>query len=287
MTTQRGRVRRFRFGAAVVMAGGLAAAMALAGCGSDDTDSSGSDATTTSTTTTTAAAPGASSGDMDGHTYTSRSADGRQLVAGSTVTLAFADGRLAVTAGCNTISGAYTTDGGTLAFDGEPISTMMGCDEALMEQDQWLTTWLTAGVAVTATEQGITLDGDGVTMEFATSGSNDTASLIGPTWTLNELISGDSASSLPVGAKPATLVFVQGGEVNVFAGCNTGGTSVTTSGDTATFEPMRLTRMACEQAAMDVENAVTAVLDGDVTYELDGTTLTLTKGGTGLRFTAA
>ncbi len=55
---------------------------------------------------------------------------------------------------------------------------------------------------------------------------------------------------------------------------------------TLTFTPPGLTRLACEAAAATVEEAMTAVLDGEVAYEIDERRLTLTTGERGLGFTA-
>ena len=59
------------------------------------------------------------------------------------------------------------------------------------------------------------------------------------------------------------------------------------SPDTITFGPIALTKMACEPAAMAVENAVTAVLNGAVAYTIDADVLTLNSGDRGLTFRAA
>ncbi|MET1073777.1 MAG: META domain-containing protein, partial [Umezawaea sp.] len=42
---------------------------------------------------------------------------------------------------------------------------------------------------------------------------------------------------------------------------------------------------ACQEDVMSLEQATLAVLDGEATYVIDTDTLTLTKGGRGLRFT--
>jgi heat shock protein HslJ len=46
-----------------------------------------------------------------------------------------------------------------------------------------------------------------------------------------------------------------------------------------------LTRMACAPEIMTVENAAVRVLDGEATYEVDGATLTITKGDQKLQLT--
>ena len=60
---------------------------------------------------------------------------------------------------------------------------------------------------------------------------------------------------------------------------------------TITFGPLTLTRMACPQPQMDLENAVVAVLTGEVAYTIDSSTLqlrtTTDAGEIGLNLTAS
>ena len=57
--------------------------------------------------------------------------------------LDFADGQLGANAGCNTLSGSYTLDGSTIVIE-QMAGTEMACEPALMEQDAWLTEFLTS-----------------------------------------------------------------------------------------------------------------------------------------------
>ncbi len=47
-----------------------------------------------------------------------------------------------------------------------------------------------------------------------------------------------------------------------------------------------MTKMACEGDAMQVENSVVAVLDGEVDYAIEGSQLTITNGDQGLIYRA-
>ncbi len=261
------------------------ACVALAACGSDSDGESGT------TTTTTAAAPSGSSGssELDGRTFESTSVTGHDLVDGSTVQLSFDDGNLSVSAGCNTISAAYTLEGGTLQFDGDARTTMMGCDDPLAEQDAWLTEWFTAGVAVTETDGGLQLEGDGVTMDLRVGGDvgEGGAPLVGVTWTLETISADGTSSNVPASVTAPTLEFADDGTVTLTLGCNSGSATTTTSGDTITFGPVMSTKMACDDAAMTVEASVLAVLDGEVTSTIDGDRLTLTKGTSSLTYAGA
>ena len=107
--------------------------------------------------------------------------------------------------------------------------------------------------------------------------------LEGTTWTVDSLVTGDAASSLPAGAaRPPTLIF-ETGALTLDTGCNNGSGSYTVAGDAITFDPIATTRMAClDQAAADVEQHILAVLTGTATFAIDGGTLTLTNGDSGL-----
>ncbi|MHB1137367.1 MAG: META domain-containing protein [Microthrixaceae bacterium] len=259
------------------------ACLAVAACGSDS--DSGDTTAPDSTAPVTTVAEG--SGGLDGQSFESTTVEGHELVEGSTVLLTFEDGTLSVIAGCNTISGAYSLQGGTLAFEGEPRMTMMGCDQALADQDTWLGGWLTAGVAVTETDGGLQLEGDGVTMDLVAGGEEVDAPLVGVTWTLETISTDATSSNVPASVTAPTIEFAADGTVALTLGCNNGNSTVTTSGDTLTFTVVASTRMACEDDAMTVEAAVTAVIDGEVTFSIDGDRLTLTKGTSSLTYVGA
>lgn len=114
-----------------------------------------------------AAAGSAAPPDLDGRTFVSTQVRGHRLVAGTAVTLAFEDGRLSASAGCNTLAGGVGTDGGSLSVEGELVSTLMGCPAELQAQDDWLTALLLSGPALALEGATLTLGDDdaGMTLE--------------------------------------------------------------------------------------------------------------------------
>lgn len=62
---------------------------------------------------------------------------------GTSITLEFADTRIAVEAGCNRLFGTVDTSGGVLTIDAL-ASTRLACPQHLMEQDRWLSDFLTS-----------------------------------------------------------------------------------------------------------------------------------------------
>lgn len=247
----------------------LAAALAVA-CGTeaaDEPDTSTSDETHTTEPAMFQLAPG---------TYRSESVTGRDLVPGSTITLHVEDQQVSANAGCNTLAGEYALEGDVFVLPHELRSTLMGCDQPLMDQDSWLGTFLSS-------RPTWALDGTRLTLTFG-----DVAVVLvrevedtvpGPggvlgSWELDTVIDGETASNVPSDVPTPTLEFTEG-QLTVFTGCNSGGASVTVDADAIAVGPLRLTRKACGSPAMQIEARVATLLDGDVPYRLDGDRLTL------------
>jgi heat shock protein HslJ len=227
-----------------------------------------------------AAAPpgGGQTTPLRGHTFLStkvtENGQPHDLATNTRVTFRFMDdGRLLADAGCNTMAGPVTVDGARLEVS-DLSTTQMGCDPARHEQDEWLATFL-------AGKPSWKLDGDTlvVTSESKelTMRDREVAEpdlpLRGTRWTVESLIDGQTASSVPQGTS-AWLTFGPK-SVELHPGCNQGSADYELAGDTIRFGPVLTTRMACEPEAMALEQAVLAVLDGTVTYEIDSNTLTL------------
>jgi heat shock protein HslJ len=213
----------------------------------------------------------------------------RPLVAGSTLRLDFADGKIAINAGCNHIGGGYRFSDGKLSTD-SLASTDMGCEQALMDQDTWLVgTVFGAPLAASVAGDTLTLVRGALRLELTDRRvASPDATLRGTTWQLDGLSEGSSVSSLPQGVRTPTLRIDADGTVRLHTGCNSGGSHATIHGSTITLDPVVTTKMACaDPAGQDVERAVLQVLDGDVTWSIAEQTLTLTKGGLGLVWRSA
>ena len=254
---------------------GVGVLLVVAGCGS-------------------AAQPGGSGGsggdELVGRTFLSTSAtDGgepRELAAGTRVSLWFADdGRLVANAGCNTLAGPVTLDGGKIETTADLSMTEMGCDAPLHAQDEWLAKLLQA-------TPSWRLDGD----ELVVAGADAELVLLdrsvaepdqpveGTRWQLDTIFSAGTASSVPAGAD-AHLTFA-GGRVTGSTGCNTLEGPAAIAGSTIKFGQLSMTRKACPGDLATVERAMVAVLQGDVPFEVESGQLTLDPGadqGLGLR----
>lgn len=139
-------------------AGALAAAaILLAACGEEDTD--GRDDPTAIVEEVQV--------QLAGHTFEADSVTGHELVEGSTLSVAFEDGVMAVAAGCNTLFGAYVEDDGELRWRGEPASTLIGCPPELAEQDAWLTDLFTEGLRIEEGDADLVLESGSVRLELS------------------------------------------------------------------------------------------------------------------------
>jgi heat shock protein HslJ len=128
----------------------LLLALFLTACGDDaDTVDVGDDGGDTATEVTYA--------DLDGRTFVSTGSTGYEIVADTTISLSFEDERISAAAGCNTQNGGVEVADGQLRLTSQLASTMMGCEEPLMAQDQWVASFLEA-------DPDITLDGDAMTL---------------------------------------------------------------------------------------------------------------------------
>ncbi len=204
------------------------------------------------------------------------------LVDGTRVRLAFADGRLSASAGCNTIGWTYQVDGDTLVLEGGAM-TEMGCDPDLHAQDEWLSAFLSSRPTVAASGNDLVLtSGDTVMDLLDAEAAEPDLALQGPLWTVDSIITGDAVSSIPGGAT-ATIRFAADGTVEVETGCNSGSGSYEADEDTIRFTDLAVTEMACDGDAGALEAAVLLVLGADeLGYTIDASRMTLMAGDNGL-----
>ena len=231
--------------------------------------------------------PGGGTPDLDGREFlsTSIAVDGmnRDLVAGTVIRLGFADGHLSAIAGCNTFGATYRVEGDALAVT-EASTTEMGCEADHQAQDEWLFALLADQPAITVDGDELVLSQGSTTIAFLDRAvAEPDLPLIGPTWTVTMILTGDAAASVPEGVL-ATLVFAESGDLFVNTGCNTGSGTVEVLDTTLRPGDVALSRVACAPPASDVERAMIEVLSADVVrYEIDAGQLTLSIGDHGLK----
>lgn len=212
----------------------------------------------------------------------------KPLVGNTKLRLTFSgDGNVGAYAGCNHISGTYRIDGGRLVA-GNLGTTEMGCPPELMAQDEWYGTLLGANPTISLAGNDLVLEAGSVRVTFLDREiAEPDAKLVGPTWTVESLITGDAVSSIP-GDVVATLVFRQDGTLEVNTGCNRGGGTWATAAGGIEVGPVMLTKMACQKDPATLEGAVMAVLEaGTISAQVDSSLMTLMAGNQGLMLRAS
>jgi heat shock protein HslJ len=112
------------------------------------------------------------------------------------------------------------------------------------------------------------------------------AQLVGPLWTVETIIQGESASSVPMDPT-ATIQFDADGGMTFNDGCNGGGGRYSIDGSTLTLSDLVTEDRACVGPAGQLAQAVLAVLNaGRITFSIDQQSLTLEAGAAGLQLTA-
>lgn len=208
-----------------------------------------------------------------------------QLADGTKVRLNFTgDGRLMADAGCNSMGGPVSVDGGKISVS-ELAMTGMGCPGARMDQDGWLAKFLQAKPSWRFDGQAlvVTSGATEITLQDRTLAEPDLV-LVGQHWVVDTIIDGEAASSVPAGAV-ASLTFAEG-TITVDTGCNQGSGNYRIKGNTISFDPIATTKKACQEDRMTLERAVLGVLTGQSTYEIKANRLTLKgSGGRGISLT--
>jgi len=210
---------------------------------------------------------------LDGRTFLGTKAEPTAPGDVTKVRLAFKDGTISGSGGCNSMSGAYQVSGGVLTA-AQLATTEMACSEPAMSMDTWLATLL-SGATVKLDGDILTLSKDGVTLTLTDRevAQPDLPLAQGTSWVLNGIGQNDAVSSVPSGVT-STLMF-GGSEVTVAYGCNSGGGEFGMSDTTLTFGPLISTKMACGSPQDDVERIVGGALVGQVPYTLDADTLVI------------
>lgn len=215
--------------------------------------------------------------------YLFESAEGFTPVSGTTVRISFEDGRFGFSAGCNSHGGSYEIDGGRLVLS-DLSSTDIGCDTPLHEQDTWLAAFFSSMPLVTIEGSRLTFTGEDATLVFLNREVADPdRTLTGRLWTIDTLISGGTATNVPVSPAP-TVELNEDGSLFVNTSCNTSGGRYVVDGSTLTLSEIAYTERGCDAAI--IESHVQAVLtNGTITFTIEANRLSLDRGDLGLRAT--
>jgi len=223
-------------------------------------------------------------GSLNDRTFLFESADGFVPVEGTTVRVSFRAGEVSFNAGCNSHSGSYSVANGKLVVQSLG-STLLGCDAARHEQDEWLADFITSSPALDLDGDVLTLEGAFATLRFLDREVADPdRTLTSGTWIIDTLIQGGVAQG---GFAVEPTVRFNAGSVQVFTGCNAGAGEYSVSGDEITVSGMTYTEEVCE--AVDVipieEHIEQVIIDGILIHQIEAARLTIMRGDLGVMAT--
>jgi len=207
------------------------------------------------------------------------------IVAGSPISLKIDGTQAGGTAACNHYGGQIHVSGTSISFS-EMAQTEMACvDDRIMASE---TAYMTALQKVTTAERSgnaLVLSGPGVELRFALIPPVANADLVGTTWILDSLISGDAVSST-VG-EPATLQLNADGTFAASTGCRDVTGRYTVEGNTlrTTLDPYDT--IGCANGVGDQDTHVLKVLSDGFSATIQGQSLALTAGDKGLGYRVA
>ncbi|WP_406270203.1 META domain-containing protein [Streptomyces sp. NBC_00191] len=195
-------------------------------------------------------------------------------------------GRAQGSYGCNGFGADVKVVGDTITV-GNAVQTEMACDKGRMAFEDALRAAFSGKLKAKITDGKLTLTtdkGDSIALS-----AQKPAPLVGTKWTVNSLVTGGTASSMPAGTeKNAYMTFAKDGSVRGSLGCNTFTSTAKIAGSAITFDRLATTRKMCTGTAAMVESHLLKVLKGKVTYKIDYRTLSLTaENGKGLAATSA
>jgi heat shock protein HslJ len=197
------------------------------------------------------------------------------MVPGADITFEVEGSTVGGRSACNQYFGEFVLENGVVRLGGLG-GTEMGCDEPTMASELAYMGALAQITAARMEGDELVLLGDGVELRFERLEPPPTAELIGTTWLLDGLVSGDAVAST-IG-EPATLELDADGTFIATTGCRT-----LTGRYTTTQAVIEITEMRaegeCAGGPADQDTHVMDVLEGGFRAEVSGQSLTLTGDG--------
>jgi heat shock protein HslJ len=197
-----------------------------------------------------------------------------------------ADGTVTGSSGCNGLGGDYTVEGDQITF-GEFVSTLMACDDPIMEQEEAAHRVMTDTATYTSEGDTLTItNNDNVlilTRGTFTAQTPESAPLVG-TWRLTSYGPRETLSSALENVE-AFVTFNEDGTLTGTSGCNEFGGSYTVDGNEIAFDEITSTLMLCDTPIMGQEEAMYQLLSETTAFQIEGNTLTIMKNGRVLVFT--
>ncbi len=215
-------------------------------------------------------------GDLTGKVWALTELMGKPLVAGTGISAEFtADGMVSGSAGCNRYNGTYTVSGSNITFSSPMASTLMMCEQAVMDQESTYLNALGEAKAFALSGDQLTLTGgDGSKLAVYKAQSQD---LAGTDWEVTAYNNGQQAVVGALEGTALTASFGEDGSLSGNSGCNQFTGPYTVDGNQITIGPLASTMMMCSdpEGAMDQEAQFLIALQSAANYEIEGNVLQL------------
>jgi len=214
--------------------------------------------------------------------------NGNPVGSESNIILVLDKNNLSGSDGCNHLSGTYSIDGDNFSVGEELISTVMACEESIMQLAGQYTQALQASATYKLADNQLQLldENDTVVAIFEAQSQE----LAGTSWLASYVNTGSSegvVSSSSIQAAQQTLFFDNDGKINGNAGCNDYFANYEVNGDGLSFSAVGSTKMFCGESLMAEETAFLEVLEKAATYKIFGNSLEIrdATGNTLVTFT--
>ena len=201
------------------------------------------------------------------------------IVAGSRITLKVDGTQVGGSAACNIYGGTIEIHGSSVVISALSM-TEMACEEDRMASEAAYLAALPRTTTVERNGDSLVLTGPELELRFALVAPVADANLIGSTWILDSLISGEVASST-VGER-VTLELNGDGTISASTGCRdvTGRYTLTEGRVQVTLDPYDTIGCAAEIGSQDTH--ILKVLSAGFGVAIDGERLTVTAGDDGM-----
>lgn len=205
------------------------------------------------------------------------------IVAGSRLTLKIDGTQVGGSAACNTYGGTIQINGDSIVITALSM-TEMACQENLMASEAAYLAALPRVTAAMRNGNGLILSGPQVELRYGRDAELADSELVGTTWTLESLISGEAVSST-VGEQ-VTLTLSDDGTIAASTGCRevSGRYTIAEGQVQVTLDPYDTIGCA---APLEVQDAhILEVLSDGFAFSIEGDRLTVSAGGQGLGYRA-
>jgi len=225
--------------------------------------------------------PQASGGDLKGQVWELSLLNDKTLLPGTSISIQFLAGeKLAGSSGCNQYSGTYTASGNTLQIPSDLASTLMACQQEIMDQESTYLKILGEVKTYSVTGDQLTLfDTKEKSILVYNARSQD---LSGSSWEVIAYNNGKQAVTSVLAGSSITANFGGDGTLSGNGGCNNYNGTYSVTARQIKIGPLASTRMFCAdpEGVMDQEALYLAALETADTYQVEGTQLELrTKDG--------